>query len=32
MSLARDGKIAQGEALGSAWRTTPLVGLGARQR
>jgi CxxC motif-containing protein (DUF1111 family) len=32
MGPALDDKIVQGEASGSDWRTTPLLGLGLRQR
>jgi hypothetical protein len=32
MGPALDDKIVQGEATGADWRTTPLVGLGLRQR
>jgi uncharacterized integral membrane protein (TIGR00698 family) len=32
MGPALDDKIMQGNAIGSEWRTTPLIGLGLRQR
>jgi uncharacterized integral membrane protein (TIGR00698 family) len=32
MGPALDDKIAQGSATGADWRTTPLIGLGLRQR
>jgi len=32
MGQALDDKIVQGDATGADWRTTPLVGLGLRQR
>jgi uncharacterized integral membrane protein (TIGR00698 family) len=32
MGAALDDKIVQGNATGADWRTTPLVGLGLRQR
>jgi uncharacterized integral membrane protein (TIGR00698 family) len=32
MGLALDDKIIQGQAIGTDWRTTPLVGIGSRSR
>ena len=32
MGAALDDKIVQGDATGADWRTTPLIGLGLRQR
>jgi uncharacterized integral membrane protein (TIGR00698 family) len=32
MGAALDDKIVQGQALGTDWRTTPLIGLGVRTR
>ena len=32
MGQALDDKIVQGSAIGSEWRTTPLIGVGLRQR